>query len=285
MSSQRLPVFGSILLLVAAAFAAVPPCARVPEPQSAAVSARPQLSEEQIRQFLLTAKVLKSRQTRKGITNPYRLTLSDGALTHDASFQAIDVRKPSMQLAGGRVEINFRDSYHYNIAAFELAKLVGLGDMMPVTVERKWSGNTGSLSWWLDDVMMDEAERLEKKKEPEDAEEWNKQMHRMRVFTELVYDTDRNLTNVLICKGWKLYMIDFSRAFRLYLDLQNEKNLVRCDRQLLGKLRQLDRSQVQLKTKGQLNKMEIDGVMARRDKIVAYFERLIAQSSESAVLY
>jgi len=272
-------------LLFAAALAAVPPCARVPEPQSAAVSAEPQLSEEQIRQFLLNAKVVKSRQSRKGVTNPYRLTLSDGALTHDASFQAIDERKPSMQFADGRIEMNFRDSYHYNIAAFELAKLLGLGDMMPVIVERKWSGKSGSLSWWLNDVMMDEAERVQKKKEPADVEEWNRQMHRMRVFTELVYDTDRNLTNVLISRTWKLYMIDFSRAFRLHHDLQNEKNLVRCDRQLLDKLRRLDRAQVQLKTKGHLNKMEIDGVMARRDKIVAYFERLIAQHSESEVLY
>jgi hypothetical protein len=80
-------------------------------------------------------------------------------------------------------------------------------------------------------------------------------------------------------------MIDFSRAFRLHYDLHNDKNLVRCDRQLLEKLRRLDRSQIQLKTRGHLNKMEIDGVMARRDKIVAYFERLIAQHSESEVLY
>lgn len=284
MSSHRLLVLGSMVLLVAATFAAVPPSARASEQQAAAVSAEPKLTEEQIRQFLLTANVVKSRQSRKGITSPYRLTLSDGALTHDASFQAIDERKTMMQFSGGRTEVNFRDSYHYNIAAYELAKLLGLGDMMPVTVERKWSGKTGSLTWWLD-VMMDEGERLQQKRQSPDVDGWNEQMHRIRVFAQLVYDTDRNLTNILISPEWKIYMIDFSRAFRLYHDLENAKNLTRCDRQLLEKLRQLDRSQVELKTKAHLNKMEIDGVMARRDKIVAYFEQLTAQRGESAVLY
>jgi hypothetical protein len=271
MSSHRLPVFGSVILLAAASFAAV--------------SAQPQLTEEQMKEFLLTAKVVKSRQSKKGVTSPYHLTLSDGTLTHDGSFQAIDETKTSMQFSTGRTEMNFRDSYHYNIAAYELAKLVGLGDMMPVTVERKWGGKVGSLSWWLDDVVMDEAERIKQKQQPPDPEAWNKQMHRMRVFAQLVYDTDRNLTNVLIGRDWKLYMIDFSRAFRLYHDLENQKNLTRCDRHLLEKLRQLDRSQVELKTKGQLRKLEIDAVMARRDKIVAHFEQLTAQRGESEVLY
>jgi hypothetical protein len=29
----------------------------------------------------------------KGVTSPWRLTLSDGTLTHDAAFQAVDGRK------------------------------------------------------------------------------------------------------------------------------------------------------------------------------------------------
>ena len=283
MSSHRLLVLGPAALFLAAAFAAGPSPAQAPPQQ--AVSTERQLTEEQMTQFLLTAKVVKSRQTKKGITNPYRLTLADGSMTHDASFQAIDERKTMMQFSDGHTEMNFRDSFHYNIAAYELAKLVGLGGMMPVTVERKWGGRTGSLTWWIDDVMMDEAERIKQKRQPPDVDEWNKQMHRMRVFTQLVYDTDRNLTNVLISRGWKMYMIDFTRAFRMSHELENEKNLARCDRQLLENLRRLDRSQVELKTKGHLNKPEIDGVMARRDKVVAVFEQLVARQGESAVLY
>src|SRR6202162_6195846 len=48
-------------------------------------SDEPTLTKEQIKQFLLTAKVVKSRHTSKGITDPWRLTLTDGTVTQDAS--------------------------------------------------------------------------------------------------------------------------------------------------------------------------------------------------------
>jgi hypothetical protein len=50
-------------------------------------SDEPTLTKEQIKQFLLTAKVVSSRHTARGITQPWRLTLTDGTITHDASFQ------------------------------------------------------------------------------------------------------------------------------------------------------------------------------------------------------
>src|ERR1043166_1622808 len=117
----------------------------------------PTPSKDQIKQFLTNAKVVGSKQASKGITGTMRLTLSDGTLTHDASFQSIDEHKPMKQLAQG-TEMNFVDSYKYNIAAFELAELIGLDDIVPVYVERKWKGDVGSLSWWLP-VKMDEVER------------------------------------------------------------------------------------------------------------------------------
>ncbi len=242
------------------------------------------LTEEQMKEFLLNAKVIRSRKTGKGVTSPYRLTLSDGAMTHDAGFQYVDEQRKSMEFWDGTKETNFRNSYKYSIAAYELAKLLGLGDMMPVTVQRSCEGKKGALTWWLP-VKMDESERLKKHIVPPDPDPWNHQMHRMRVFAELVYDTDRNLGNVLISEDWHIWMIDFSRAFRLYHTLKSPKNLVKCDRQLLEKLRQLDSAEVQKITGEWLNSLEISGVMARRDKIVAHFERLIAQKGEKEVLY
>lgn len=244
------------------------------------------MTEEQMRQFLLTADVINSKQISKGITAPWKLTLREkgGTFTHDAAFQSVEERKASMQFATGRTELNFRDSYHFNIAAFELSKLVGLGYMMPVTVERKWQGKSGSLSWWVH-WKWDEGMRLKDKIQPPDADAWNKQMWRMRVFSQLVYDTDRNLGNVLISEDWKLYMIDFTRAFRLYDTLENPANLTRCPRELLDHLRKLDAAEAEQKTKGHLSRSELKGVMARRDKILAHFEKLVAQKGESEVLY
>jgi hypothetical protein len=237
-----------------------------------------------MKNFLLTAKIIGSKESRKGVTRPSTLTLSDGKLTHDAGFQSVDVSKSVERLNDGSTEINFRDSYHYNIAAYELAKLLGLGSMMPVTVERKYRGKAGSLTWWLD-VKMDEGERLEKGLSPPDPEAWNRQMYRKRVFAELIYDVDPNLTNVLIGENWELYMIDFTRAFRLQEKLARPKDLVRCDRQLLEKLRQLDAAEIERVTKPHLDKSRIRSLMKRRDKIVALFDQLIKEKGEDAVLY
>src|SRR6266851_5773142 len=72
----------------------------------------PTLSKDQITQFLLTAKVVASTPWRgKRITHTRRLTLSDGTVAHDASFQPIDEHRTETTLASGRSELNFVDSY------------------------------------------------------------------------------------------------------------------------------------------------------------------------------
>jgi hypothetical protein len=244
----------------------------------------PDLTPGQQREFLLNAEVIRYKQINKGVTSPYRLTLSDGKITHDAAFQSIDDRRASMRFPDGHTEINFVDSYKYNIAAYELSDLLGLADMMPVTVLRVWKGKSGAISWWLPH-MMDEGERIHNNITPPDPDAWNRQMHKVRVFSELVYDTDRNLGNVLIGKDWQVYMIDFSRAFRLYHDINQPKNLVRCSRDLLEHLRKLDGEEFAARAKAVLYENEVEAVMLRRDKIVAHFEQLIAEKGEDAVLY
>src|SRR5437667_12708366 len=105
-----------------------------------------QLSKEEMKQFLLNARVVNSRQSSKGITNPWRLTLSDGTVTHEASFQSVDEHKTKMEFDDGHIELDFVDSYKYNLAAYKLAEILGLEDIMQVYVERKWNGRSGPLS-------------------------------------------------------------------------------------------------------------------------------------------
>jgi hypothetical protein len=204
-------------------------------------------------------------------------------VTHDASFQAVDEHKARMETIRG-TELGFVDSYKYNIAAYRLAELLGIDDMLPVYVERRWGGNPGSLSWWLP-AKMDEVERHKQKVTAPDPDSWNKQMYRVRVFDELVYDTDANLTNVLIGDDWQIWRVDFTRAFRRSMNLVDPKNLVRCDRQLFEKLKTLDGKEVARQTKNYLNTEEVKSVMARRDRIVGQFERLISEKGENEVLY
>ncbi|MFZ2054572.1 MAG: hypothetical protein WAU81_10285 [Candidatus Aminicenantales bacterium] len=242
------------------------------------------LSKEDVRHFLLTAEIIKSEEIGKGLTHPWRLTLTDGNLTHDASFKDVDIRTLEAGFAGGGRELNFSDSYHYNIAAYELACLLGIDDMVPVAVERKWQGKKGSLSWWVD-VKMDEEERLKKGILPPDTRAWNRQMYKVRLFSQLVFDTDRNVQNILISEDWKIWMIDFSRAFRTIRQLQEEKELLKCERTLLDRLHELVRDDVARAVGDHLTKWEIDALMSRRDLIVSHFGKLIAKNGESQVLY
>jgi hypothetical protein len=244
----------------------------------------PTLTKEQIKQFLLTAKVVNSHEARNGITHTSRLTLSDGTVTHDASFQPIDEHKREFKLSNGATEMNFVDSYKYNIAAYALAELLGMDDMLPVYVERKWNGQVGSLSWWLP-VKMDELERYKRKLAAPDPDAWNNQMYKIRVFDQLVSDEDPNLTNVLIGENWQIWRIDFSRAFRLNKEPKEPKDLTRCDRGLMEKLKALDAKALTEKTDRYLTKDEVKAVMARRDKIVEHFQKRIAEKGENEVLY
>ncbi|MBZ5545631.1 MAG: hypothetical protein LAO07_18470 [Acidobacteriia bacterium] len=249
-----------------------------------APSPEPNLTEEQKGDFLLHARVVESRQVGTGITHPWRLTLSDGTLLHDAIFQSVDIREVRHAFADGRSEFDFRDSYHFNIAAYQLAKLLGLGDMVPVTVERDWKGERGALSWWVSWKWM-EATRTKENLQPPDVEAWNRQMAKVRVFDELVYDTDANLTNVLITEDWKIWRVDFTRAFRLQHDLKSPGNLDRCDRQLFERLHKLSYDEVLERTKPHLSKELVKALLARRDKMVAHFEKLVSQKGESEVMY
>jgi hypothetical protein len=242
------------------------------------------LTKDQIKEFLRNGEIIAGKESSEGATHPTRLTLRNGAITHDASFQPIDVHKSEMKLESGATVINFIDSYKFNIAAYDLAELIGMNDMVPVYVERRWQGHLGSLSWWLP-VKMDEQDRVAKKIDPPDPEAWNRQMYKIRVFDELVYDTDANLTNILIGPDWQIWRIDFTRAFRNEKTLRAPNDLVMCDRQLLDRLKGLKGDDLAAKTKGYLNKDQVQGVMARRDKIVQRFEQLVKEKGEKAVLY
>ncbi|HEU0004859.1 MAG TPA: hypothetical protein VFS12_02605 [Terriglobia bacterium] len=235
------------------------------------------LSRTEKEEFLAKAQIVKSKQVSTGITGTYRVTLTDGRLTHDASVQPIDEAKTTYQTARG-TEFNFRDTYVHNMAAYKLDQLIGL-NMIPVTVVRKFKGNNASYTWWVDDFLMMELDRHKRKMEPPDPEAWNRQMHVVRVFDQLIYNMDRNLGNLLIDKAWRLWMIDHTRSFRTFRELKTPANLVRCERKLLARLKELDDTTFSRELESFLKPEELKGLLARRDVIVRLFE----QKGESAL--
>jgi len=242
-----------------------------------------ELTREEQEAFIRRAKVATSRELSGGITHPLRLTMSDGALTHDAVFQTVEEKRTVFVPTRGPTEINFVDSWKYNIAAYRLAGLLGLESMMPLTVEYRWQGKLGALSWWID-ALMDERTRLKKNVKPPDPLAWNHDMYRMRVFTELVEDTDRNLGNVLVSSDWRVIMLDFTRAFRLHGTIR-PKEIQHCDRRLLASLGALAEDRLHAAAGMYLSPFEIRAVLKRRDLIVRHVNQLVAERGEAKVLY
>ena len=111
--------------------------------------------------------------------------------------------------------------------------------MVPVSVERHWNGRQGALVWWID-IGWDESERKAQRLRPPDVAAWSQQLYQMVVFAELIYDTDRNDGNILYTKDWRLWMIDFTRAFRMWHELPHPEALVAYDAGLAEKMNLLD---------------------------------------------
>ncbi len=250
-------------------------------PAMGRASAAP-LTDEEREQFLLQSEVVKKKEVKTGTTGTSRMTLRHGDFIHDAHLQAIDVFKDRFETAAG-MELNFRDSYKFNIAAYRLDRLIHL-NMVPVSVERKVGGKLASVTWWVDDVQMMEGERYTKKISPPNRAVWLDQMHNVRIFNELVYNTDPNLGNLLITNDWSIRLIDFSRAFRTSPTLRRPENLGRIDQRIYDGLRALTHEKVEAALGSLLRKSEIDGLMARKDRIMEFFEAGIAEKGEGMVV-
>jgi hypothetical protein len=231
----------------------------------------PPLSPEQKEAFLQTAKVIRMKSASKGITGTARATLSDGTITHDASIQTIDERRTKFETPSG-TEFNFQDSYRLNIAAYRLGRMLGLESMIPVSVERSYAGKKGSFTWWVEDVQMDEGDRMKKKIDAPDKNLWSRQYLIMRVFDQLIYNVDRNVGNMLYDKDWKLWLIDHSRAFRRHNALQNAKMLDRCDAELLKRIRNLNQDDLDRELAPWLEPGQVKAVLARAKLIVSHFD-------------
>jgi len=182
------------------------------------------LTKEQIKQFLLTAEIIKSKP-QAGRHPSLAATLSATALSLTTlSFQPIDEPQIEMKLASGKGRIGFRPILtNNNIAAYRLAETPGprrhaaglcrtqSGKARPVR-----SAGISPTRW----TMSSASKRKSNLPIPISG---TSRMYRIRVFDELIYDTDPNLTNVLIGEDWTVWRVDFSRAFRTNKDLRVPK--------------------------------------------------------------
>ena len=250
--------------------------------QSASVTAE-QLSAGEMEAFLLKAKILSSKGAGAGVTGSQRVKLSDGKITHDAHVQTVDIAKPVFE-AGQHTELNFKDSYRYNIAGYRLARLLGI-DTVPMSVERNVNGKQAAVTWWVDDFQMDEKGRLQKQSMGPNPLRTSNQIQLMRIWDELIQNRDRNQGNIIWTGDWTMWLIDHTRAFRLGKDLMKPSELTRCDRGLLTRLKALTAESVEKAVGDSLVKGEREAVLERRDRIVKHFEDRVAKLGEATVFF
>ena len=180
--------------------------------------------------------------------------------------------------------LNFVDSYRYNIAAYRMTLALGI-DNVPVSVKRRVKSSDAAITWWLDDVVMDERDRRPRHAGAEASVYMVQQLQRMRVFDALIWNWDRNLGNMLWASDWTLWMIDHTRAFRLDQELHRPSELLRIERSLLDAMRALTAEGVRDAMDGVLTVWEIGALMARRDLLVAHYDARIVERGKNVVLY
>jgi hypothetical protein len=243
------------------------------------------LRGEAAEQFLRDAEIVKHKGLGRGITGADVLTLSDGTATHKAVWKTIDeLRRGVSDFQGAGVMVDYEDSYRFEIAAYELDKILGF-DLVPPTVERKIDGRKGSLQMWVEGAMT-EGDRKKKGIKPPDIDAWNAQIYRLRLFHQLTFDWDaQNIQNTLLDPSFKVYAVDFSRSFATYDKVRRENLLVRFSRRDLEAIKRLDEAELEAAIGRFVSVPQIRTLLKRRDQILAIAAQRAAEKGDAAVFY
>lgn len=243
---------------------------------------RPALTDADIEGFLASAPIVGESALAPDPRRSQRVTLDDGKRRHAATVD--------MEIAGEASPRNYR----LNVAAYEFGKALGLPLVVPA-VARTVNGRPASVTWWVDDVLMDEVSRRKAQLRPPDADIWDRQMQAVRVFDELVANAYRDVSpasysstvwdNLLITRQWTIRLIDHTRTFGTSRQLEHPESLTRCDRTMLVRLRGMNAGLLKQTLGKLLRPDQLEALEARRTAVLAHFDQLIVRSGEAAVLY
>jgi hypothetical protein len=107
------------------------------------------------------------------------------------------------------------------------------------------------------------------------------------LFDNLISNPDRNSGNLLVDRALNIILIDHSRAFLSTKKLAKDRRLLPYifDRRLVERLKALNRPDLDSQLKDLLWKGQIKCILARRDRLLAHMDKLIAERGEAAVLF
>lgn len=245
-------------------FATAPALARAQEPAGSANIWEGRHAE--IEEFLRSAPFVKIEEVPIGVTRPKRGYFEPGGLVASAAWKLLPPGRPA----------GYWESYKSEIAAYELDKLLGLG-MVPPAVEKRWKGDLGAAVLWLSPVRSwRQVENLPK------PQKWGRIAVRMKMFDNLICNTDRNAGNLLVDEDWNLYLIDHSRAF--ITDKKLVSLMTRVDREMWEKMLALDEPTLRAALGKWIDRGSIRAMLRRRDAMKTVVDALVAKLGEAAYI-
>ena len=176
-----------------------------------------------------------------------------------------------------------RDSYTFDVPAYEMSRLLGLNHVPPVVL-RRIGGEQVSVQAWVEGAMM-ENERIAGDVDPPSLVDFRRQMQDMRVFDTLIGNVDRNTGNILYDEHWNFWLIDHSRSFLRNDETRYLEDISGMSRWLYERIQELTIEEMAPRLSPPLTASEVEWIVLRRDKIVARIEALIEEMGEGAVLF
>ena len=212
----------------------------------------------------------------EGITNSSRVELREGPRTVSAVFKTADTRVKSRYTFGTEAVGFYRDTYRHEVAAYIFDTLLGFG-LVPPVVERKIGGRKGSLQAWVDRRLT----RFAPAAPPADMNRADEQMHAMRLFDYLIFNTDRHVRNVVFAPDWRPVAIDNSIAFHAFV--RPFRPLYRFPRGPLDRLRRLDARALESALSRYLDPDEIAALVARRERVLQRADEVVAAAGAATL--
>lgn len=200
-----------------------------------------------------------------GVTHPKRAYFAPGGLVRSVAWKVLPPGRPA----------GYWESYKSEIAAYELDKLLDMG-MVPVSVEKKWKGDTAAAILWLSPIHS--WKEMEPKPKPG---KWVRQVSRMKMFDNFICNKDRNAGNLLVDDEWNLYLIDHSRAFLTDKDMAVKMQSV--DREFWERIQALDEGKLTEALGKWVDKPVIRAMIARRERMKVEIDKLVAANGEASV--
>ena len=242
---------------------------------------------EKWEELLTTAEIVGQRQLggSEAVTEPWVLELEKDGI----KFRAI-WKNPL-----GRVK-GFLESWKWEIAAYQMDKLLGL-NMVPPTVEKRFDGNLGSCQLWIEDTITLK-DKVEQKIQTPSYKVfwWNRALYIQRAWDNLIANEDRHQNQYLITEDFRMLLIDHSRSYRtskkftsklIYDEKYREgaRLMKQLPRALYTSIKSVTNEQIKEAVGNYLTNQEVNAVVLRRDMIVDWVENKIKELGEDQVLY